>query len=188
MLTMNSADLAPCLHHGRVFPKHTNTRGVPRCLQASTAKRGSAGTESTATHAERESSGDWANATRGIVALAPKRKSLRSRSERYPQARSGPLTEFGCSETAAMARPPRALFQKISHNNTQRSDPINVFLRFYCSWQYHTLVVSHPVQLQALPAHGRSFLPNPSCFRRQATMPLYANKSRTANPFSKSLR
>src|SRR5260370_41630918 len=114
MLTMNSADLAPCLHHGRVFPKHTNTRGVPRCLQASTAKRGSAGTESTATHAERESSGDWANATRGIVALAPKRKSLRSRSERDPQERSAPLTESGCSDRAGVRPPPTGLCHKNS--------------------------------------------------------------------------
>ena len=140
MLSRYSADLAPCFHHWSVPSEQTKTSGAPRGLQASTAKRGSVAAESTATHAERESRRGWANPTSGTVWLSPKEKSLRSRSGRYPQARSGPLMESGFSETAAMVWFLLAC-RSDAHTAATRAEQCTEHLRhiLQCSGDYRTL-------------------------------------------------
>jgi hypothetical protein len=71
MLSIHSADAAPCFHHCTVSWKHAKTTGVPKGRHASTASRGSPFTASTATHADLESIGIWANPTSGTEALSP---------------------------------------------------------------------------------------------------------------------
>ena len=51
-------------------------------------------------HAERESAGGWANPTSGIVRCSPNGKFARSKSDRYPQSRSGPVSDAGVSKAA----------------------------------------------------------------------------------------
>ena len=81
--------------------EHTKTKGVRRRRHASTAVRGERDSERTATHADRESAGLWANATSGTVCFSPNRKLLRSKSERYPHSRSEALREAGVSKLAS---------------------------------------------------------------------------------------